>query len=319
MKKVSSLAIASLFVLSTASASANTLVERFATDPALDGWQIFGDTNLFHWDSTNQNLVVTWDSSQPNSYFHHPLGRTLTTNDSFCVQFDLQLSDAVAAGYGSEVAVGLLHFADAASPDFNRENSPLPDLFEFDYTPAIDYGGYSAPDTIEATLKDSQPGYEGFFWVVNYMTLQPGVTYRIMLVHRAGEPVISGSVYTNGQFCAAMSIPNGNGTVGDFQFDTLSVSSFQDGGNGNTVLAHGTVGNLAVASPLPVQTVQAIAAGKVQFVSDTNWLYTLEQSADLQTWSNATPGAFGNGTNLVLQAANLPAGKSFYRVRADLP
>jgi hypothetical protein len=79
------------------------------------------------------------------------------------------------------------------------------------------------------------------------------------------------------------------------------------------------VGNLAVASPLPVQTVQAIAAGKVQFVSDTNWLYTLEQSADLQTWSNATPGAFGNGTNLVLQAANLPAGKSFYRVRADLP
>jgi hypothetical protein len=54
MKKVSSLAIASLFVLSTASASANTLVERFATDPALDGWQIFGDTNLFHWDSTNQ-------------------------------------------------------------------------------------------------------------------------------------------------------------------------------------------------------------------------------------------------------------------------
>ena len=163
MKKVSSLAIASLFVLSTASASANTLVEKFATDPALDGWQIFGDTNLFHWDSTNQNLDVTWDSSQPNSYFYHPLGRTLTTNDSFCVQFDLQLSDAVAAGYGSEVAVGLLHFADATSPDFYRANGPLPDLFEFDYSPAIDYGGYSAPDSIEATLKDSQPGYEGFY------------------------------------------------------------------------------------------------------------------------------------------------------------
>ena len=321
MKKTSlvPLALAGLFVLFAVPSGATTLIENFTKNPSLDGWQIFGDTNLFQWDSTNQTLAVTWDSSQTNSYFYHPLGRTLTTNDSFCVLFDLQVSDATATGYGNEVAIGLLHFSDATSPDFNRENSPLPNLFEFDYTPAIDYGGYSAPDTIEATLKDSQPGYEGFYWVVNYLTLQPGVTYRIMLVHRAGKTVISGSVYTNGQFCAAMSIPNSNGTVGDFQLDTLSVSSFQDGGNGNTGLAHGTIGKLAFASPLPIDKINTPAAGRVQFASDTNWLYTLEKTLDFQTWTPAAPASFGNGTNLVLQAASLPADRSFYRVRADLP
>ena len=74
MKKNSLPAIASLFVLSMACVNANTIVERFTTDPALDGWQVFGDTNLFQWDSANQNLAVTWDSSQTNSYFYHLLG-----------------------------------------------------------------------------------------------------------------------------------------------------------------------------------------------------------------------------------------------------
>ena len=84
------------------------------------------------------------------------------------------------------------------------------------------------------------------------------------------------------------------------------------------LLAHGTVGNLAFASPLPVGMVNVLAAGQVQFTSDTNWLYTLEQSADFQTWTAAAPASFGNGTNLLLQATNAPAA-AFYRVRADLP
>ena len=46
-------------------AQAVTLTEDFSTDPMQNGWQVFGDTNLFTWDSTNQNLAVTWDSTQP--------------------------------------------------------------------------------------------------------------------------------------------------------------------------------------------------------------------------------------------------------------
>ena len=102
MKKLSvSLAFASLFILATA--QAGTLVEKFNTDPSLDGWQAFGDTNLFQWDSTNQVLDVTWDSTQPNSYYYHPLGVTLTITDGFCVVFDLQVNDAVAINSGSRI------------------------------------------------------------------------------------------------------------------------------------------------------------------------------------------------------------------------
>ena len=317
MKKIRPFAIAVLFAATAVHA---TLVqEKFAADPALDGWQVFGSTNLFHWNSTNQNLEVTWDSSQTNSYFYHPLGVTLTTNDSFCVLFDLQLHDTVAAGYGHEVAVGLLHFADATSPDFNRANSPLPNLFEFDYTPAIDYQGWTEPDTVQAALKDSQPGWAGFYWVANYFTLHPGMTYRVVLIHHTGETVISGNIYTNGQLAAALSIPGGNGTVGNFQLDTLSVSSFTDDGAGDTLLAHGTVGNLAFATPLPVDKISTFAAGEIQFAGDTHWLYTLEQSTDFQTWTAAAPATLGNGGSLILRSTNPPAGNSFYRVRADLP
>jgi hypothetical protein len=319
MEKIRSMAIASLFVLSIAFVNASTLVERFTTNPSLDGWQVFGDTNLFHWDSTNQNLDVTWDSTQPNSYFYHPLGVTLTTNDGFCVQFDLQLTNATVSGSGNEIAIGLLHFSDATNADFNRANSPLPNLFEFDYFPAFIYDGDPYPASVNATLKDSQPGYAGFYVVYDNVTLDPAVTYRVVLIHRAGEGVITGSIYTNGVVLSALPLGYGSAPVGELQLDTLSVNCFADDGFGDSVLAHGTVDKLAVASPLPVDRISTPAIGRVQFASDTNWLYTLEQSLDFQTWTTAAPGVFGNGTNLALQATNLPAGESFYRVRADLP
>src|SRR5882724_2650737 len=76
--------------------SAATITEDFSTDPAAHGWQIFGATNLFHWNSSSQNLEVTWDSSQTNSYFHHSLGTILTRADDFQISFDLTLNDIQA-------------------------------------------------------------------------------------------------------------------------------------------------------------------------------------------------------------------------------
>lgn len=302
-------------LLAASICGATTLTENFTNNPSQDGWKIFGDTNLFQWDSTNKNLDVTWDSSQPNSYFYHPLGATFTTNDSFCVQFDLQLSDASASGYGFELAVGLLHFPDATNADFNRANSPLPNLFEFDYFPADDFGD---PASEDATLKDAQTNFSGFYFTYDNLPLNPGATYRVVLIHHAGTATISGELFTNG--IVASRLPNVySGGAGAFQLDTLSVSSYADDGYGDSIIAHGTVDNLAFASPLPVDKVKAVAAGAVQFSSDTNWLYTLEQSTNFQTWTPAAPAVFGNGTNLILSATNSLAAKSFYRVRADLP
>ena len=151
------LAIAGLSIV--ARAQTGTLVEKYNNDPSLDGWQVFGDTNLFNWDSTNQVLDVTWDSTQTNSYYYHPLGRTVTINDSFCVVFDLQLNDATAINSGSELAIGLLRFADATDSGFSRPNSPSPNVCEFDYFPQFVYQGTTYPESINASLVDAQNEY----------------------------------------------------------------------------------------------------------------------------------------------------------------
>src|SRR2546422_9837110 len=78
------LALASLSVLSAARPA--TVTENFSANPLQNGWRIFGATNLFQWDSTNQNLAVTWDSSQTNSYFYRSLGTILTRDDEFSVE-----------------------------------------------------------------------------------------------------------------------------------------------------------------------------------------------------------------------------------------
>jgi hypothetical protein len=305
-------AIASLFVLSIASVNADTFVERFTTNPMLDGWQIFGDTNLFQWDSTNQNLDVTWDSSQTNSCFYRPLGATFTKAESFCVLFDLNLTDAEATGY-FELAIGLCNLADSTSTNFSRANAVCPNLFEFDYFPD---GGYGP--SFDATLFDANDNF--YYTYDDSQPLAIGMTYQVVLIHRAGESTISGTVFTNGQVFSTLPEVSFGG-ADDFQLDTLAISSYTstDDYYGDSLLAHGIVDNLAFASPLPVDKVKALAAGEIQFASDTNWLYTLEQTADFKTWTPAAPGVFGNGTNLVLQATNLPADKAFYRVRADLP
>jgi hypothetical protein len=317
MKKIRSLAIASLFVLSVAAAHATTFTENFTNDPSADGWQVFGDTNLFQWDSTNKNLNVTWDSSQPNAYFYHPLGATYTQADGFCVLFDLQLNDANAAGFGNELAAGLLHFSDATNSGFMRSSGTLPNVCEFDYF-APDEAGDPASD--DATLVDANAN---FYFAFDNLTLNPGVTYHVVLIHQPGATGISGRIFTNGQAMTSLpftfaDFPATNDT-GAFQVDTLAVSSYADDGFGDSLLAHGTMSRFAFASPLPVGLINTPAAGQVQFTSDTNWLYTLEQTADFQTWTAAAPATFGNGTNLILQDTNPPADKTFYRVRADLP
>ena len=323
IKKIRPLAVAGLFGLFAVSASANTLVEKFAADPALAGWRSFGDTNLFRWDPASQVLDVTWDSTQPNSCFYHPLGVTLTATDSFCVQFDLQLSNAVAYAYGQELAIGLLHWSDATNANFSRTIDYPPNLspnvFEFDYYPAFNYDGYANPDTVSATVVDAAANYN---FATDGQSLVPGVTYHVVLIHAANSIGISGVIYTNGQVMSTFPEAQNYYPAGDdghFVCDTLSITSYADDGYGDEdIFAQGTVANLSFASPLPVGLVTA-AAGRVQFASDSRWLYTLEQSADFQTWTPAAPAVFGNGTNLLLQAATAPNDKAFYRVRADLP
>ncbi len=72
LKKIPfALALAGLVLVQT-SANAVTFSQNFSANPTNTGWKIFGDTNLFQWNSIDQNLAVTWDSTKSNSFFLSP-------------------------------------------------------------------------------------------------------------------------------------------------------------------------------------------------------------------------------------------------------
>jgi len=297
---------------------AATIQEDFSSDPLQNGWRVFGDTNLFQWDSTNQNLDVTWDSSQTNSYFYKPLGTILARPDDFSLSFDLQLNDIAWSG-STELAVGLFHFSDATNPAFSRPAADTPNLFEFDYFPD---NGVGQP-AIVATLTDTNVNSthkKGFYFVYDNLPLNTGIIYHVVLTHAAGQPTIGGEVSVNGQLYT--SLPDVfAGPITNFLIDTISVTSY--GNSGGSLLAHGTVDNFVVTlPPPPIQNFSGAltnAIWQAQFLSQSNWLYTLQRSADLQTWSNLSTATPGNATNLVLPDSHPPADKSFYRILASRP
>ena len=297
---------------------AATITEDFSTDPLQNGWQIFGDTNLFQWDSTNQNLDVTWDSSQTNSYFYKSLGTILAKSDDFSLSFDLQLNDISWSG-SPELSIGLFHLQDATNPAFSRPAANTPNLFEFDYFPD---NGVGQP-AIVATLTDTNVNSlhkKDFYFVYDNQPLNTGIIYHILLTHAAGQPTISGEVSANGQLYS--SLPNVfAGPITNFLIDTVSISSYEN--SGSSLLAHGTVDNFVITlPPPPVQNFSGALTNSIwqaQFISQSNWLYTLQRSADLQSWSNVSTATPGNATNLFLPDNNPPPDKSFYRVLADRP
>jgi hypothetical protein len=293
-------------------ARATVITENFTNNPTEDGWRIFGLTDLFQWDSTNHNLAVTWDSSQPNSYFYHPLGTVLTSNDAFSLAFDLQLTDVPVAN-GFEIAVGFFNFADATSTNFFRgSGSDSPNLAEFDYFPDF--------QSIDATTADTN---SRFVFLYDNQPINAGVIYHIVLSHTAGTPMITGAVFTNNQLYTQLPYSYFSTNFSDFRLDTMAASSYSDAnGYGASILAHGTLANIVVTvPPPPVQNLNGSfsnATWQAQFLSQSNWLYTLQRTTNLTTWQDVST-AGGNGTNLLLPDANPPADKAFYRIRADRP
>ncbi|HWD19824.1 MAG TPA: hypothetical protein VHB20_11155 [Verrucomicrobiae bacterium] len=294
------------------------LAEDFVNNPANDGWKIFGDTNLFQWNPVNHELAVTWDSSQANSYFYHPLGSILTTNDDFSVSFDLVVNDNNASG-SFELAVGLLNFAEASSTNFSRATGAAPDVFEFDYFPD---GGYGP--SIDATVSDSTVTLEDdshFYFAYDELPLALGTTFHVTLSHAAGQAGITGEVTTNGALYSAVDnlYP---GPITQLRLDTVAIMNYSAAGDtyGDSLLAHGTVKNIVVALPLPPvrNFAGGLAAGawQGQFLSRSNWIYTVQKSANLQNWSNASPALPGTGALVNWQDTNAAAAHLYYRVSA---
>ncbi len=321
MKKVCLFLLAG--VMAVSSVRAGTFTENFSANPLSDGWQMFGDTNLFQWDCTNQVLDITWDSSQPNSYFYHPLGTVLTRHDDFTLAFDLQLNDVEVSGYGFEVAIGFLNLAEATNSDFNRSTSyNSPDLVEFDYFPDVGYG-----PTVWPVFADSN---SSFNWnnASDYAIYAPipGDWYHIVMTYTASNQVMVTTLtnfeQTDGvTIVDPLDLTNPDFPFTDFRVDAVSINSYQDDGYGDSIYAQGVVDNFAFTwSHPPIGNLTGAFSNGIwqaQFYGQCGWLYTLERTTDFQCWTNVSPATPGTKSDLFLQDTNPPVDRAFYRVRAS--
>jgi hypothetical protein len=74
--------------------------------------------------------------------------------------------------------------------------------------------------------------------------------------------------------------------------------------------------------PPPIQNLSGCFSHsnwQAQFISRSNWIYTLERTTNFVSWTDASIVTSGNGTNLFLPDTNAPTDKAFYRIRAEKP
>ncbi|HTL56362.1 MAG TPA: hypothetical protein VL361_11835 [Candidatus Limnocylindrales bacterium] len=321
--------LAVMSVLFVCHSSASTLGEDFSTDPSVRGWKVYGDASLFHWDSLNQNVQVTWDSSLPNSYFYRPLGNVLAKDDDFALEFDIRLSDiATNAKSGpAEIAVGFLNFAEATSPNFWRDTGLDPvhgprDLVEIDYFPAGYYPEFGpVSPSFSPSIVSSNDAFASGFALLEMTTND---LFHIRLSYSGTNQTLSTVMTRNGEPFGPIGDVVLDTNFTDFRVDTVAICSYSDIGDSyDSVLAHGEVDNLLVTMPpLPVGTVVGAWTNNqwlVQFSTRTNWLYTLERTGDFQSWTSASASTAGTGSNLTLQDTNPPGVGAFYRIRAQRP
>lgn len=308
---------------------ADTFNEDFSSDPTGRAWKTFGDTNLFAWNSTNQNLQVTWDSAQTNSYFYRSLGTILAKDDDFSLEFDLRLSDiSTNAKSGPfEIAIGFLKFTEAADPSFWRGTGVDPvhgprDLVEFDYFTSGYYPGYGGVDpSISPTLISSNNGFASGFTLLELTTND---LFHISISYTASVQTLHTVLTRNGAPFGPVDDVVLDPTFSDFRLDSVSISSYSDVGDDyDSVIAHGIVDNITVAMPPP--PVMSFGGGftngnwQVQFLSRSNWVYAVERTTDFQTWMAVVTNLSGTGSTLVVADPIAPPGQAFYRVRAGRP
>jgi hypothetical protein len=329
MKRFLSILLAwSSFCLCSA-LSQTVMVEDFSTDPLQSGWKMAGDTNLFQWDATNQNLRVTWDSSQPNSYFYHPLPTILTRSDDFSLAFDLRL-ETIGPGLDPaknatfQIAIGFQNSDLAAGTNFLRGTGRTsPDLVEFDYFWDSGFGATVWPTLVDTNSVFNYTGAKDYAILV----LTPGDEYHLLMAFTASNQTMV-TTLTNLNASTGLRITQLLTTnFTDFRLTALSVSSYSDVGQATafagSVLAHGVIDNIVTMVPdPPLQNLTAAfrqGVCQVQFEQRAQWIYTLQRSTDFRSWTDLLPSAIGTNGSMIL-ADNQPSlTNSFYRVRADRP
>lgn len=302
-------------------------VETFDTNPAQNGWQSFGNSNLFVWNSSEKYLNVTWDSSNSNSYFYKPLGTMLTRKHRFGFSFDLYLTN-IAAGttpdkpYAFEFAIGLINFTNATSSNFIRgTGSNSPNIVEFDYFPDAGFGATISPTIISASNE----------WASSFnfpLELNPNVLFRVNIDFDPDIGKLSTTITSNGDPFASIDDVVLETDFSDFFVDTLAICSYTDAGQdpmwSGSITAKGFVDNFSFYYTPPVTPKLAINKRtdnqwEITFESQSSWKYSLERSDDLINWSVVIPSTPGNDGTMTFYRQVDESEHTYFRVKAEKP
>ena len=309
-------------------ATGATFTESFATEPT--AWRIW-NPGAFGWDAEAQNLAVTWDSRETNAFFYYKLPTTVMRSDDFQVEFTLRLDDLTLGIDPTKnstfpICIGFLNLHEAMRTNYFRGSgvnatTGARSIAEFSY---FADSGFGATVGTEMVSTNNQFAYSHTFPV----ELAIGQTYRVKMSFEAATQVLSTEILHNGE-------PYGeppNNTIhplnytsnfGDFEIDAFSITTYSGAGQSpqyaGSVLAHGMVDDVVITWPdPPIKTIQGFREGNkwvVRFGPMGSWIYSLERTADFQTWTEV---ASGTGVS-ELADDNPPAEQSFYRVSARRP
>jgi hypothetical protein len=306
------------------------ITEQFTTEPAGRGWQTFGDASLFHWNATDQNLEVTWDSARTNSLFWRPLSTVLSRVDSFSLAFDLRLRD-IAIGvdpkklYTFPIAIGLCRFSSITNRNFfrgagvNATYGPL-NLVEFDYFPAFSKFSPTIAQVVISTNRQWYYNHE------NLREMPPGELFQVSMEFY--NRILTTTVKRNGEMYGDPQIINLQSAGTDFRVDTFAICSYSDAGQSppqfsGSILAHGVVDNITLLvpdrQPMVVSGARTETSFRVGFNGTSNWLYRLEATAGLGEWRVTAQGMASSNGPMFLEDTNPASGHSFYRLLSDLP
>ena len=315
-------------------------LERFEEDPRRNGWKTTGSEDQFVWEADSGRLLVHWDSSQPNAWFHRPLGLEIDTRRDFSFSFELELK-SIAIGttpdkpFTFPIAVGLYDRDQAGRADLFRGAGIHPEhglrnVVEWVYFPDSGFGATVSSGMIS---RDNEWAFQNSF----PLELQVGKRYGVRLSFHAAEGLLSTEMTADGEPFGPIKdvqLPQDGTDPAGAQFsgmrlNALAVFSYHDGGQSppefaGSVRATGYVDNLQVdlspsVSPERIDRIERAADGlRIYYPGQSDRRYWLEHSRYFSTWlplrqrSVETSGA---GEEFFFQV--LPEGEhGFFRIRS---